>query len=76
MKTDQQEYHKANLIQGKRFGQNNLNVDFQNKIAGQQFLFKNILALLTIMLSILANVLAGYVGGFISLYGIIDNPAR
>ncbi|MBW4472725.1 MAG: pentapeptide repeat-containing protein [Stenomitos rutilans HA7619-LM2] len=76
MKTDQQKYHKAKSIQGKRFGQNSLNIDFQSKSAGQQVLFKNVLALLTIILSVLANVLAGYVGGFISLYGIIDNPAR
>jgi uncharacterized protein YjbI with pentapeptide repeats len=76
MKPEQQR-RKASSIQGKQFVQDDLlDADFQNKLAGQQFLLKFTLAAIAITLSILANLLSGYVGGYISLYCIIDHSTR
>ncbi|BAY22860.1 pentapeptide repeat protein [Calothrix sp. NIES-2100] len=76
MKPEQQR-RKASSIQGKQFLQDDLlNADFQNKLAGQQFLLKFTLAAIAITLSILAHLLSGYVGGYFSLYCIINHSTR
>src|SRR5579883_937035 len=61
-------------VRSKRFNQESLTPDLQNKIAGQAVIFKVILLFLIVIFCTVAAFLSGYVGGIINLYATTNLP--